>query len=126
MQSAAECNVVSEPGQAGDLQPMTRNCVSPWAGAEVHVNGSVGPCCILPDYGGNLRSNSLLEIIDGARFRDLRRALLQGNLAESHIPAVRNSCSRCQLFGEVPVAALRDRVRKGLQGSEAQAVAARE
>jgi MoaA/NifB/PqqE/SkfB family radical SAM enzyme len=112
--------LVERQSQRSDPQHMTRNCVSPWAGAEVQVNGDVGPCCVLAHYGGNLRSNSLLAIIDGTNFRNLRRALLQGNLAESHIPSVRNSCALCPLFGEVPISVLRERVRTELQLSEAQ------
>lgn len=81
----------------------TRLCLSAWKGVEIRASGSVGPCCILPLYGGNLKQQTLLEIVNGPRFRALRRALLLGNLENSDIPEVRDACAKCTLFPRVPV-----------------------
>ncbi len=66
----------------------TRDCLDPWALAFVQADASVRPCCFFEETLGSLAEHSLVEIVEGEAFRELRRELLTGEL--------RSSCRNCQ------------------------------
>ncbi len=61
----------------------TRDCLDPWQTAYIHATGAIRPCCFYETHLGMLDEQSLDEIYEGDAFRDLRRAMLDGNLPSS-------------------------------------------
>lgn len=61
---------------------MTRDCFDPWTYVEVHPHGGISPCCVRRPVG-NVSEQSLAEILNGPRIRELRRALLSGEPDET-------------------------------------------
>jgi hypothetical protein len=85
-----------------DLPPgLTRDCLAPWAQLEVRLDGGVALCCARPPIG-NLKSQSLKELMNGDAARELRSQLLNG-AADSY-------CKQCLLAPATTPAALKARV----------------
>ena len=80
---------------------MTRDCFDPWVYVEFHANGGVSPCCVRRPIG-NLRDQSLADLLNGSRIRELRNALLSGEPDET--------CRGCGLRTVTSPAALQAKV----------------
>lgn len=67
---------------------LTRRCIEPWAFAHFQANGTVAPCRVRVTRAIPLDDDHpAVDILDGAEFRQVRHALLIGNLDEA--------CARC-------------------------------
>lgn len=68
-------------------------CLAPWLHMYVGWDGEVYPCCMtsrrMPSLG-NLRHASVGEVLEGAPYRQLRRAFLEGR--------VHPACHRCDMW----------------------------
>lgn len=60
---------------------MTRNCIDAWAMAFVRDDGGVCICCY-SEVVGNLKDNTLEEVLNGRRAMEYRDGLLTGNLVQ--------------------------------------------
>lgn len=62
------------------------SCLEPWRGGlNFYTNGNVSPCCIDADMDlviGNIRDNTLSEILSGAEYRELLESLITGELRD--------------------------------------------
>jgi radical SAM protein with 4Fe4S-binding SPASM domain len=66
-------NTLPLPGQ-------TRDCLDPWYNPFIQPDGGVWPCCWFYSALGNVKQEPFDEIVNGQRFRELRRELLTGQL----------------------------------------------
>lgn len=71
--------------QLGLCRPIAPKCNAPWVSAVVEANGTVRPCFFHPPIG-TLKSNSLLQVLNGFQAQAFRASL---NVASNPI------CSRC-------------------------------
>jgi len=64
-------------------------CISPWIHIHTWPNGNVYPCCMTPmeDTVGNLKDNSLKEIWNSTKMKQLRQDFLDNKRPKS--------CKRC-------------------------------
>ena len=54
-------------------------CAAPWRGLHINVRGDVKTCCAgNPNILGNLNSQSIEQILDGAKLKEIRESLRQG------------------------------------------------
>jgi MoaA/NifB/PqqE/SkfB family radical SAM enzyme len=83
--------------------PVTRLCVQPWKGLFLRRDGALGPCCLLPDYAGNIRGSAISVLVNGTRMQDMRHALLNGDLDASPIPEVARTCATCPIYPLGPI-----------------------
>lgn len=69
-------------------------CILPWIHLHVLPDSSVTPCCIYPydDIYGNGRQNTLYEIWNSRKFRELRLRMLSGEFS--------HGCQRCYRLEE--------------------------
>ena len=58
------------------------DCRYPWHTVQILADGEVRPCCWSTGSLGNLHDDDLEEIWDGARIKDLRKCILNGNIHE--------------------------------------------
>jgi hypothetical protein len=85
-----------------DLPPgLTRDCLAPWAQLEVRLDGGIALCCARPPIG-NLKSQSLKELVNGEAARELRSQLLNGT--------VDSYCRQCLLAPATTPETLKARV----------------
>jgi len=76
-----------------DVYPVKRTpCLNPWLSVSVQSNGNVVPCCF--SFGddiilGNLNNNSLREIWNGDKIKELRQQHTDGTYA--------SICSKCYM-----------------------------
>ncbi|MBI2215018.1 MAG: radical SAM protein [Acidobacteria bacterium] len=82
----------------------TRDCLDPWRIAFVHASGEVRPCCFYEETLGQLDAEPLPDIVNGARFRELRRGLLSGELSRS--------CASCNARSLIGIDLLRAKVEE--------------
>jgi len=82
----------------------TRDCLDPWRIAFVHASREVRPCCFYEETLGQLDWETLPDIVNGPRFRDLRRGLLSGDLPRS--------CATCNARPLIGVDLLRAKVKE--------------
>ena len=82
-------------------------CLAAWDGAAVHFGGDVQACATLcySDCSGslilgNLAEQSLAEILDGPRARELRRRLLEGDLDADLCCHHCDRLDTCNLYGD--------------------------
>lgn len=64
-------------------------CILPWIHIYANADGNVLPCCIA-DYRsplGNLNNESVIEVWNGERYKELRKNMLEGNRSKE--------CSAC-------------------------------
>jgi MoaA/NifB/PqqE/SkfB family radical SAM enzyme len=90
-------------GAPGVGDSMTRNCAEPWKYVFLCADGQVKPCCAYDVAIGDLRTESLKQIVNGQRIRDLRAKLLSGNLAGT-------LCEHCSLRAEISVHEFQKRI----------------
>jgi MoaA/NifB/PqqE/SkfB family radical SAM enzyme len=90
--------VPAEPGE-------TRDCVDPWEMAFIRADGQVALCC-WSKHLGNLKTESLDELIDSPAARKMREGLLTGDLGED--------CRRCPARGTTRRELLARKVRRTL------------
>jgi len=63
-------------------------CAAPWRGLHINVRGDVKTCCAgNPNMLGNLNSQSIEEILNGPKLKEIRRVIRQG---QTH-----DYCSNC-------------------------------
>jgi len=54
-------------------------CAAPWRGLHINVRGDVKTCCAgNPNILGNLNSQKIEEILDGAKLKEIRESVRQG------------------------------------------------
>ena len=54
-------------------------CAAPWRGLQINIGGDVKTCCAgNPNLLGNLDSQSIEQILDGAKLNEIRESLRQG------------------------------------------------
>ena len=54
-------------------------CAAPWRGLHINVRGDVKTCCAgNPNMLGNLKSQSIEQILDGDTLKEIRKSLRQG------------------------------------------------
>ena len=78
----------------------TRDCTLPWETAYLSADGPVRPCCRTTQDVGDLRTETLEEILNGPKLRKFREDLLSGNLEGG-------PCMHCPAAPQVPVAEFR-------------------
>jgi radical SAM protein with 4Fe4S-binding SPASM domain len=86
---------------------MTRNCTLPWTYINICAHGQVRPCSEFRASIGNLRQESLAELLNGRKLRQLRKNLLMGNL-NGH------RCRHCTVMPTVPVRTFQRTMRGNL------------
>jgi radical SAM protein with 4Fe4S-binding SPASM domain len=86
---------------------MTRDCTLPWTYINLCSHGEVRPCWEYRASVGNLKFESLAEILNGPKLRQLRRNLLAGKL-DAH------RCQRCTVMPQIPVGTYRRRMKGSL------------
>ena len=86
---------------------MTRNCTLPWTYINICAHGQVRPCSEFRASIGTLREESLAELLNGPKLRQLRKDLLTGRLSE-------HRCQRCTIMQPVPIATFRRNMRGNL------------
>jgi radical SAM protein with 4Fe4S-binding SPASM domain len=86
---------------------MTRDCIDPWIAIEIKTNGDVRPCCVRV-AAGNLKSQSLAQILNGQAMRSVRESLL------SATPD--NQCGTCRLRTVTTKEELAKRVSAVMEG----------
>ncbi|MGQ0551678.1 MAG: SPASM domain-containing protein [Planctomycetota bacterium] len=79
----------------------TRDCLDPWKMAYVKADGAVTLCCWSQPVG-NVKHNTIQEILHDEPARALRRGLLTGQMPDD--------CIRCPARGLVSTEALRQKV----------------
>jgi hypothetical protein len=92
--SGALAMIPTLPGLPEDLPAIVRACQRPWTGLYVENEGSVRVCCYNSPLVGNLDEESIEEIWNGVRLRDLRRAFLAGEPPQA--------CRDCYIFAKYP------------------------
>lgn len=80
----------------------TRDCTDPWTTVFVKVNGDVAPCCWARPIG-NLKQNTMEEIVAGELALTLRKQVLSG--------ALPTDCVQCPARGTIETGALAAKVR---------------
>ena len=90
--SASLAMIPTLPGLPGNLPAIVRACQRPWTGLYVENEGSVRVCCYNSPLVGNLDEESIEEIWNGVRLRDLRRAFLAGEPPQG--------CRDCYIFAK--------------------------
>ncbi len=85
------------PGSSLDRSEttQTRLCLDPWENAEFSAKGNVKPCCKIAGMENLDDWDSLEDLRNSEKFRDLRHGLLTGNLHET--------CRTCHIREMVPV-----------------------
>jgi radical SAM protein with 4Fe4S-binding SPASM domain len=101
------CDVTAPQGPVPVRRGMTRNCTLPWTYINLCSHGEVRPCWEFRASVGNLQYESLGEILNGPKLRQLRRNLLSGKL-DAH------RCQRCTVMPQIPVRAFRRRIKGSL------------
>jgi iron-sulfur cluster protein/radical SAM family protein len=89
----------SAPNKRARPEDATGFCENPFTQINITADGRVGRCCAdfyFADVMGNVGSESLLEIWQGARFQAARRHLLRGNRSASAL------CGQCDFIGVSP------------------------
>ncbi|NMM46848.1 twitch domain-containing radical SAM protein [Marinigracilibium pacificum] len=74
-------------------------CILPWIHFHVGLHGRVQPCCIASKPLGNINKNSLDEIWNGDKFKELRSKMLSGKKVKA--------CSGCYKLEEGGAESLR-------------------
>jgi MoaA/NifB/PqqE/SkfB family radical SAM enzyme len=82
---------------------MTRDCSLPWQTAMLYADGHVRPCCTSETSVGDLRTESLDSVLNGAKMKQFRKSLLDGDLEGT-------TCMHCSMAPEIPVAEFRRRM----------------
>lgn len=102
--AVAGAKTVHHDGAAGE---QTRDCLDPWRTAFVQATGEVRPCCFFEETIGGLAVDSLVDILEGDDFRELRRNLLDGELPRS--------CAECHARPLIDRQIFREKVRSRLE-----------
>jgi sulfatase maturation enzyme AslB (radical SAM superfamily) len=84
-----------------DPAEATRDCTDPWTVVAVRGDGGIAPCCRRPPIG-TLAEDSLPNILNGAKARELKASLLSGRLDEY--------CSSCTVKAMTSPAELTQKV----------------
>jgi radical SAM protein with 4Fe4S-binding SPASM domain len=79
----------------------TRDCTDPWNYLQINSKGEVSPCCNHPSIG-SLSEDSLQDILNNQKIKDLRKELLTGDLDPF--------CLECHARGIIPVLELRKKI----------------
>ena len=82
---------------------MTRNCAEPWKYVFLYADGQVRPCCAYDVAVGDLRTQTLEEVLNGPPIRELRGKLLSGDLSGT-------LCECCSMRPEIPTREFRKRI----------------
>jgi MoaA/NifB/PqqE/SkfB family radical SAM enzyme len=90
-------------GAPGVPEGMTRDCAEPWKYANLCAHGEVRPCCAYDYPVGDLRTETLEEIVNGPKIRQFRQNLLSGRLEGS-------LCMHCSMQPQVPIGEFRRRM----------------
>ena len=71
-------------------------CIHPWVGMYVDPAGEVYPCCVGNTDGsfGNVKNNSLVEIWNSAKYKDVRKTMMEGKFPKSC-----GECERLEKYG---------------------------
>jgi len=85
---------------------MTRNCSLPWTYINVCAHGQVRPCSEIREAVGNLHHESMADLVNGPKIRQVRRGLLTGSLNGDR-------CQRCTIMPVVSV----DTFRRDMRGN---------
>lgn len=89
---------------------LTKDCLDPWVYIEFQINGGIRPCCVREPVG-NIHRESLANILNGQKIKDLRRSLLTGEIDET--------CRACGLRGFATPDALQAAVKKVIEKAAA-------
>jgi hypothetical protein len=81
---------------------MTRDCTDPWTYVEFSTDGGIKPCCVRASIG-NLKKQPLADILHSPAARELRLALLTGEID--------GICRSCGLRGIISSSALQQKIR---------------
>jgi hypothetical protein len=89
----------------------TRDCIDPWLFAQITSEREVKPCCVMSALDVFSEGVPLSAVLDGPKFRELRRELLTGELGDA--------CTACPVRPLTDVSSLRRRVRAELRTAAA-------
>jgi len=81
----------------------TRDCLDPWYQPFIRTNGEIWPCCWFGESLGNVNDTPFDQLLNGIRFKELRRELLTGQL--------RKVCVDCPTRGVTTLEKLLMRLR---------------
>jgi len=90
-------------GAPGVREGMTRDCAEPWKYLFLCAHGAVRPCCAYDYPVGDLRTQTLEEIVNGPKLRQFRQNLLSGHLEGS-------LCMHCSMQPQIPIGQFRRRM----------------
>jgi MoaA/NifB/PqqE/SkfB family radical SAM enzyme len=72
-------------------------CAAPWRSLHIAINGDVKTCCAgAPNYLGNLNTQSIESVVTGARLKEIRQSIQQG---EPH-PTYCQGCVESERYGQ--------------------------
>lgn len=81
---------------ASASNPVT--CTSPWTSIYVNTNGLVQTCCFSSRVFGDLKTQELAEIWNGAQFRAYRQQFIQGNYPSECKVCLENSRNKTTIL----------------------------
>ena len=87
----------------GVSEGMTRNCTMPWGTTFLCADGEVRLCCASDHLVGDLREETLEEIVNGPKIRQFRQNLLTGHLEGS-------DCMHCCMQAQIPIGEFRRQI----------------
>jgi hypothetical protein len=94
----AEPHRYSSAGQ----ESQTRDCLDPWQFIMIQANKNVLPCCWHEPIYSLGKAQSLSDVFNNTRFKELRQSLLTGNLS--------NYCMNCPSRGWTSIKNLQEKV----------------
>jgi MoaA/NifB/PqqE/SkfB family radical SAM enzyme len=115
-----EAQPVSECAATFHRPLVASACLDPWTTPFVRADGAVYACCIISDDApimGNINNDPLPEILGGARYRSVRRSILEGR--------PETPCDGCSLARAVSFDELAAEVRGRFGDTTATAAASR-
>ena len=73
---------IDEDGCAGDKAGVSHGCPLIWGSMSLDINGDIKPCCYYDEIFGNYTDDTVENIFNNPRFKELRQRLINGDLPD--------------------------------------------